>query len=303
LFLLTLIFCDSLLVYTFLEVLTFIVLVLMWQRAASLEGGVAGSYLLVYSLICRACYFLDLCVLGVECGNYPFLMALGLRSVMFFSKLPVYGLHYWLPKAHVEAYVVGSSLLAGLMLKLGVYVVGASAEFVLAGVILRQLAVFRSLTTPDYKVWLAFSSIMHITLVFSGLHRYFPEQLSCYLVIHTLLAAAMFYWKNRSYVSTRQRAFELYGGFAAQALIYWVWLGFPLIVMFLCELALVCLASNEGVVGGLACLILVGVFCFVASRGMHRKRGKSGVNRGVSVVALGGFVSAAYYLIPWLLIF
>ena len=45
---------------------------------------------------------------------------------------------------------------------------------------------------------------MHMTLVFSRFYRYFVDQVVCYLVIHTFLAAAMFYWKNRSYVSTRQ---------------------------------------------------------------------------------------------------
>lgn len=135
-------FCDALLIYRAVEVLTFIVLVLMWQRTASLERGAAVSYLLVYSLICGACFFVDFVINSVECGNYTFSLILGARSFMFFSKLPVYGLHYWLPKAHVESYVVGSSLLAGLMLKLGVYVVSAGVEFTLLRVLLRQVAVF-----------------------------------------------------------------------------------------------------------------------------------------------------------------
>ena len=36
-------------------------------------------------------------------------------------KLPLYGLHLWLPKVHVEAPVEGSVLLAGILLKLGSY--------------------------------------------------------------------------------------------------------------------------------------------------------------------------------------
>jgi len=34
-------------------------------------------------------------------------------------KLPIYGVHLWLPKAHVEAPVFGSIILAAILLKLG----------------------------------------------------------------------------------------------------------------------------------------------------------------------------------------
>ena len=37
----------------------------------------------------------------------------------FLIKFPVFFLHYWLPKAHVESSTVGSILLAGLLLKFG----------------------------------------------------------------------------------------------------------------------------------------------------------------------------------------
>lgn len=37
----------------------------------------------------------------------------------FMMKFPVYFLHLWLPKAHVEAPTTASMLLAGLLLKLG----------------------------------------------------------------------------------------------------------------------------------------------------------------------------------------
>jgi NADH-ubiquinone oxidoreductase chain 4 len=38
---------------------------------------------------------------------------------LFFIKFPVYFLHFWLPKAHVEAPTSARMLLAGLLLKLG----------------------------------------------------------------------------------------------------------------------------------------------------------------------------------------
>lgn len=41
--------------------------------------------------------------------------------VSFASKIPLFPFHIWLPEAHVEAPTVGSVLLAGILLKLGVY--------------------------------------------------------------------------------------------------------------------------------------------------------------------------------------
>ena len=41
--------------------------------------------------------------------------------ISFASKIPMFPFHVWLPEAHVEAPTVGSVLLAGILLKLGVY--------------------------------------------------------------------------------------------------------------------------------------------------------------------------------------
>ena len=42
-------------------------------------------------------------------------------SIAFFLKVPVFPFHSWFPDAHVEAPTAGSILLAGILLKLGIY--------------------------------------------------------------------------------------------------------------------------------------------------------------------------------------
>jgi len=59
-------------------------------------------------------------------SSYPFTLTeqVFLWSAFFLSfasKIPMFPVHIWLPEAHVEAPTVGSVLLAGILLKLGVY--------------------------------------------------------------------------------------------------------------------------------------------------------------------------------------
>ena len=44
-----------------------------------------------------------------------------IRIMAFIVKMPIYLTHLWLPKAHVEAPVAGSIILAAILLKLGSY--------------------------------------------------------------------------------------------------------------------------------------------------------------------------------------
>jgi len=97
----------------------------------------------------------------------------------FLVKIPVFGLHFWLPKAHVEASTSGSMILAGLLLKLGRYgalrmVLLADLSFLLKSVSLFWLVttIWSSLLTAmqrDLKKLVAYRRVTHITFLIVGL--------------------------------------------------------------------------------------------------------------------------------------
>lgn len=90
----------------------------------------------------------------------------------FMVKFPIFGVHYWLPIAHVEASTVGSMILAGLLLKLGG--VGMFYIVIYLNFIVKihwlalavSLVILITLVIRDLKIIIAYSSVAHITIVF-----------------------------------------------------------------------------------------------------------------------------------------
>jgi NADH-ubiquinone oxidoreductase chain 4 len=85
----------------------------------------AGFFLLVYTVF-FSLPLLRLVVFLKVRWSFPVKETFSLLESLiillpFLVKIPVLGLHYWLPKAHVEARTRGSMVLAGLLLKLGSY--------------------------------------------------------------------------------------------------------------------------------------------------------------------------------------
>lgn len=141
-------------------------------------------------------------------------------------KLPVFGVHSWLPKAHVQAPVVGSILLAGLLLKIGgwgIYLLGRvcnpdalSKQIVLYIALLGScIAFIYCFVLDDLKQIVAYSSVGHIGLVLrSSLINNSLSFRSIILIItgHGLVRSLIFYLVNEGYKELGSRSTSLFRG-------------------------------------------------------------------------------------------
>jgi len=84
------------------------------------------------------------------------------------SKLPLYSLHIWLPKVHVEASIVGSMILAGGVLKVGILFLWNFRWLIIGLIMLISFSGFIIIVGSDGKWVMAYSSVLHMTMcVFS----------------------------------------------------------------------------------------------------------------------------------------
>lgn len=162
-----------------LSLIPILLIIIYWGRQP--ERLSAGLYFLIYTgrfsipfmvVIITTFPFITFSFFGGRFSTRSWLSLLLLMP--FLVKMPVIGLHFWLPKAHVEASTRGSIILAGLLLKLGRY--GAirvvlifnissfkwTLPYWLFGSIISRIITF---IMRDIKKLVAYRSVRHITFI------------------------------------------------------------------------------------------------------------------------------------------
>nr|AND97100.1 NADH dehydrogenase subunit 4 [Stygobromus tenuis potomacus] len=222
---------DYLLFYLSFETSLIPVFILILGWGYQPERVQAGIYMLFYTVTASLPLLVMLLVMKVNSGSgYMYMPSeksvYSMFSYFFFLtaflvKFPMYMVHLWLPKAHVEAPVAGSMLLAGVLLKLGGYgmlrilcLLGGVSPMILSGLVSLSLwggfvVSVSCLRLMDMKSLIACSSVVHMSGCIGSLAIMSDWGLKgavALMVAHGLCSSGLFYLTYVVYGRTHSRS-------------------------------------------------------------------------------------------------
>jgi NADH-quinone oxidoreductase subunit M len=188
-------------------------------------------------------------------------------ALAFAIKVPLFPLHTWLPDAHVEAPTAGSVVLAGVLLKFGIYgflrfamplfPYGAAAAapyfafIAVAGIVYGALTAF---VQEDVKKLVAYSSVSHLGFCMLGLVALTPQAIEgaiFAMLSHGLTTGGLFLAIGVIYERRHTRLMSDFGG---------LWAPMPVFgaLFLICVLGSAGLPGTSGFIGEF--LTIIGTF-------------------------------------------
>jgi len=172
-------------------------------------------------------------------GSAPAVMGLDFMRVAwvalfigFAVKIPMFPFHTWLPDAHVEAPTPISVILAGVLLKMGIYGIlrvnygtlpqatkWAATAMAVFGTINIVYAAFVCLAQKDLKRMIAYSSVSHMGFCLLGMSSFTQQGIDgavLNLWTHGLISPMLFLIVGVIYDRAHHRNIEGFGGLAQQ---------------------------------------------------------------------------------------
>jgi NADH-quinone oxidoreductase subunit M len=272
---------------------------ILYTVAGSLLMLVAILYLYFQHHVATGIYTFDLQQLyDTPLTGSAALWLFGAFALAFAIKVPMFPFHTWLPDAHVEAPTAGSVILAGVLLKMGVYgfvrfamplfpdaamtytpwIIGLS----LIGIVYGALV---AMVQRDVKKLVAYSSVSHLGFVMLGLFVWNVQGIQGGIlqsINHGLSTGALFLAVGILYERRHTREISEFGGLAEIL----PWFAALFLIVVLSSLGL---PGLNGFIGEF--LVLLGAFrAYLPDLPDYAPR-------LVSAIAATGVILAAVYLL------